>query len=355
LLFSPDLADWLPVGPAFIGSEIEEVHNFFLSQIEGQPTPPDKQFWRVKVEDVDSDGDGLTDAEECVIGTDPDNPQSVAVNKHGQILFNPYDRYGVSDAFDKALWNSATREWVSLAPEGEMDVQGDPTYFWDDAAGFSGINDDGMILGYADSPFQAGWMYVMGPGMYWKRTGDSLLQYDPPRYFVVNGAEPDGYWMVLPKGDSRAIAEDGTFNSVAWNYGNYETNPPITPSWMTFDSSGSAEAMTKICDLSQGNSAWYTSSCVLDQNRSLLSGFLEYPNPYLLLQDGVGEPENVSFLATNVYDKTDMSLAPSGKDGGGDRRLTSTTKHWILHLRHLLRNGQARTAHPSPPLLWMLP
>jgi hypothetical protein len=71
LLFSPDLVDWLPVGEALTGSETEQVYNFPLSQIEGQPTPPDKLFWRIKVEDVDSDGDGLTDAEEHELGTDP--------------------------------------------------------------------------------------------------------------------------------------------------------------------------------------------------------------------------------------------------------------------------------------------
>ncbi len=78
LLFSPDLIDWLPVGEAFIGSEIEEVYNFPLTQIEGQPPPPDKLFWRVSIEDVDSYGDGLTDAEECLFGTDPGNPETLA-------------------------------------------------------------------------------------------------------------------------------------------------------------------------------------------------------------------------------------------------------------------------------------
>lgn len=77
LLFSPDLIDWLPVGEAFIGSEIEQVYNFPLTQIEGQPPPPDKLFWRVKVEDVDSDGDGLSDAEENVLHTDPHNSETI--------------------------------------------------------------------------------------------------------------------------------------------------------------------------------------------------------------------------------------------------------------------------------------
>ena len=36
-----------------------------------------KMFWRLKVEDIDSDGDGLTDAEEYKLGTDPFNPQTI--------------------------------------------------------------------------------------------------------------------------------------------------------------------------------------------------------------------------------------------------------------------------------------
>ena len=38
----------------------------------GIPLPDaDKLFWRVTIEDVDTDGDGLTDAEECALGTNP--------------------------------------------------------------------------------------------------------------------------------------------------------------------------------------------------------------------------------------------------------------------------------------------
>ena len=77
LLFSPDLIDWLPVGEAFIGSEIEQVYIFPLTQIEGQPPPPDKLFWRVSIEDVDSDSDRLTNAEEYELGLNPDKAQTL--------------------------------------------------------------------------------------------------------------------------------------------------------------------------------------------------------------------------------------------------------------------------------------
>ena len=64
LLYSPDLIEWLPVEPAFIGNGSELEY--------GIPLPDaDKLFWRVTIEDVDTDDDGLTDAEECALGTNP--------------------------------------------------------------------------------------------------------------------------------------------------------------------------------------------------------------------------------------------------------------------------------------------
>ena len=61
LLYSPDLIDWLAVpNETFIGSGSIKGYGVELTD--------DKLFWRVKIEDVDSDGNGLTDAEEQVLG-----------------------------------------------------------------------------------------------------------------------------------------------------------------------------------------------------------------------------------------------------------------------------------------------
>ena len=64
LLFSPDLTaeSWLPVEDSFIGNG--NIITYFFPT-----TAADKCFWRVAVEDVDTDGDTLTDFEEHAIGS----------------------------------------------------------------------------------------------------------------------------------------------------------------------------------------------------------------------------------------------------------------------------------------------
>ncbi|MEI7912138.1 MAG: hypothetical protein WCK77_21095 [Verrucomicrobiota bacterium] len=71
LLESPDLSagSWHPVEPPFIGNGSQVEYGFPLTQDDG--TTPDSMFWRVTIEDVDTDGDGLTDAEEYALGTNP--------------------------------------------------------------------------------------------------------------------------------------------------------------------------------------------------------------------------------------------------------------------------------------------
>ncbi len=71
LLFSPDLTagSWTPVGLPRIGDGLEMGSGIPITQPDG--STPLGMFWRVSINDIDSDGDGFTDAEEYLLGGDP--------------------------------------------------------------------------------------------------------------------------------------------------------------------------------------------------------------------------------------------------------------------------------------------
>ncbi|MEI7909860.1 MAG: hypothetical protein WCK77_09520 [Verrucomicrobiota bacterium] len=71
LLQSADLSEgsWHPVEPPFIGNGSQVEYSFPLTQDDG--TIAENMFRRLAIEDVDTDGDGLTDAEEFALGADP--------------------------------------------------------------------------------------------------------------------------------------------------------------------------------------------------------------------------------------------------------------------------------------------
>lgn len=66
LLTSTELVEqsWLPFDAPFLGNGNEITYCVYFSDSE-------KAFWRVAVTDIDTDGDGLTDAEENALATDP--------------------------------------------------------------------------------------------------------------------------------------------------------------------------------------------------------------------------------------------------------------------------------------------
>ena len=75
LQFCADLMpNWLPVGAPMIGTGDIMSRTMQLTQSDGSIPP--KLFWRISVSDIDSDGDGLTDAEEAKLGTDAHNPDT---------------------------------------------------------------------------------------------------------------------------------------------------------------------------------------------------------------------------------------------------------------------------------------
>ena len=75
LLVSTDLSanSWTHVGDPIIGDETTV--EIAIDTSNSTPPPPEL-FWRVSVVDIDSDGDGLSDYDEGLIGTDPYNPDT---------------------------------------------------------------------------------------------------------------------------------------------------------------------------------------------------------------------------------------------------------------------------------------
>jgi hypothetical protein len=100
LLFSPDLMEgsWIPIGDPFIGTGDDPPFAFQISDT-------DKRFWRVAVQDTDSDSDGLNDAEESELGTSTSNSDSDGdgIQDAQEILLGTYPSYSDTMKTSKAL------------------------------------------------------------------------------------------------------------------------------------------------------------------------------------------------------------------------------------------------------------
>jgi hypothetical protein len=77
LLVSPDLqaASWIPVDAPFIGYGGEVEYRMPFTQPDG--SIPEKLFWRVAVNNIDTDNDGLANSEEITLGLDSEKPQTI--------------------------------------------------------------------------------------------------------------------------------------------------------------------------------------------------------------------------------------------------------------------------------------
>jgi hypothetical protein len=72
--YSYNLTNWAKLGDKINADSTS--HSIGINATQEDTTVPPKLFWRVTITDVDSDGDGLTNAEETQLGTDPYNVDS---------------------------------------------------------------------------------------------------------------------------------------------------------------------------------------------------------------------------------------------------------------------------------------
>lgn len=118
---SPDLTEgsWFPVGEPFIGNGNEVEYGLPITG----PVRPDKLFWRVAVNDIDNDGDGLTDNEEHELGTAPylSDTDGDGVTDMEELLAGTDPTFPKIRNFARLVNGNGTitYTWVSDAEEGD--------------------------------------------------------------------------------------------------------------------------------------------------------------------------------------------------------------------------------------------
>ena len=244
LLFSPDLTagSWIPVGDLFIAHGGVCEYGFY------EVSYTDKRFWRVSVGDVDSDsdgladaeehqlgsnpglldtdGDGLTDSEEVEIGTDPTNPDTdgdgledgtdadpkeiliawEAASEASHILIDviappdsdPADLNAKGEVlFDDGI--SSGGQWSAL-PEAE-DEGYDQPFYSATSSRWTHLGDDGSISGESQYTINANGPDLQGvPMVMFAASGASALSTSastPPGWELE---DPDGTRNLEPLG-----------------------------------------------------------------------------------------------------------------------------------------------------------
>jgi len=125
LQVSHDLATWTPIDDPSVGDGTPI--QIAIEAVLEDDTQPPKLFWRVSVSDIDSDGDGLSDYEEGILGTDPHNPDTdgdgqsdgaeviAHTNPLGPADTTDSDNDGIVDSLDADPGDPAI-SWLASSP-----------------------------------------------------------------------------------------------------------------------------------------------------------------------------------------------------------------------------------------------
>ncbi|MEO5716496.1 MAG: hypothetical protein ABIT37_23665 [Luteolibacter sp.] len=132
LLASPDLTagSWLTLDVTRIGTGTSMGNGIPLTQPDG--STPDKLFWRVKVEDTDSDGDDLTDAEENTLGSNPyaaDSDEDGISDQDEFILYHTNPMLPDSDGDGVSDWDEIMVNFTNPLSATDADGDGIPDDF----------------------------------------------------------------------------------------------------------------------------------------------------------------------------------------------------------------------------------
>jgi N-acetylmuramoyl-L-alanine amidase len=342
----------------------------------------------------DSDRDGLTDAQEYALGTDtkkadtdedgladgddaepkdseinwertPETPyvwveqvdeidvdhQPRAVNRQGQILFHTDTTSGYDPAiYEKALWNSATKAWVNLAPRGSQAVEvqlNSATSSQTLAAPvveFIDINDNGTVFAvtehdnyFVDPAGISEPSDLMSYGMVWKRSGAAFDQYATPTYFFKDATVDLGQIPTMKPDATGAIANDGSINA-SFGYGTLSPSASHT-GWYIHDSKseGVDSDLVKVFDhgYSHSNDKIHVGS-ILDKDRALFSetrGSAQSGQQCSLWLKEGGSQTDLSFMTPQPIGLAEMSLAPNLKNDQKERLWITTGTSAFLEMR----------------------
>jgi hypothetical protein len=293
-------------------------------EINWEKTPEVRYVWIEQVADAADVGD------------------PVAVNKLGQILFNPPHESSPPDHFAKVLWNSASQEWITLASQGSMEVTLDDVSWTVDthARQMLDLNDDGTIVGNAEQPGFYGTICCSYPGIVWKRSQEPPHAYLAPYYFFTSyPITPLLFEVIEHHPNNSVLADDGSFVAFAQ-----------AGIWKIHDTVAGGHGMELLHPADASTSAGGIRA-VLDSNRSILAEWSHTaPNlPKIWLQEGSSRSRIGSDAApTMPMAEVAIGKAPNQLDQGGDRLWLDALR--TVHLEKRAGDSGAARWHTPPSM-----